>query len=106
MLNLIKLHYIANNIGFCLALAGLSLEEVNMSKQIGDLIRELRVERKITQIELAQYADVTLGTINKLENNKANVTLETLMKVLDVFGYEISAKKKDLRNNLSYSELI
>lgn len=76
-----------------------------MSKQIGELVRELRIERKITQIELAQHAHVTLGTINKLENNKANVTLETLMKVLDVFGYEITAKKKDLRTNLTYSEL-
>ena len=65
-----------------------------MTKQIGELIKELRVERKITQIELAQYAHVTLGTINKLENNKANVTIETLMRILDVFGYELSARKK------------
>jgi transcriptional regulator with XRE-family HTH domain len=67
-----------------------------MSKQIGDVIKELRIERKMTQLELAQYAEVTLGTINKLENNKANVTLETLIKILDVVGHEISAKKKEI----------
>jgi y4mF family transcriptional regulator len=76
-----------------------------MAKQIGELVKELRSERGLTQVELAQYAKVTLGTINKLENNKANVTIETLMKVLDVFGYEITAKKKNARASVLVPQL-
>lgn len=76
-----------------------------MQKFIGELIKELRVERKMTQVELAQYAQVTLGTISKLENNKANVTIETLERVLSVFSYELSAKKK-LMKPLDLSDLI
>lgn len=106
MVSIIKGHYCANNDDFSLQVNYGPTFRGKMSKQIGDLIKELRTERKITQIELAQHAQVTLGTINKLENNKANVTLETLVKLLDVFGYEITAKKKEVRTNYLMSELI
>ncbi len=76
-----------------------------MKRLIGELVKELRVERKMTQYELAQYAQVPLGTVSKLENNKANVTIETLEKVLNVFGYELSAKKKQSKQ-LDISDLI
>lgn len=60
----------------------------------GKLIKKLRLERGITQNDLAQYANVTFATINKIENEKGGVKLETLNKILDVLGYELVGKKK------------
>lgn len=61
---------------------------------ICQLIKKLRSERGITQSELAEYAEISFATINKIENEKGGVKFETLNKVLDVFGYELVGRKK------------
>lgn len=61
--------------------------------RIGNLIKELRTSREITQEELAKLADVPFATINRIERGVANPTLATLSKVLNVFGYELSGQK-------------
>ncbi len=61
---------------------------------IGQLIKKLRKERNITQLELARFSGVPFATINKLENDKSNATISTLERILDVFNYEISGIKK------------
>lgn len=61
---------------------------------IGNLIKELRTERGLSQQDLAKFSKVPFATINKLEQNKANVTIGTLEKVLSVFGYELIGTKK------------
>lgn len=44
-------------------------------------IRELRKSRKLTQEDLALRLNVTRQTINAIENNKYNPTLELAMKL-------------------------
>ncbi|MBL6991567.1 MAG: helix-turn-helix transcriptional regulator [Bacteriovoracaceae bacterium] len=61
---------------------------------IGKLIRDLRKERGLTQDELAKFAGVQFATLNRLENDRANVTIETLSKILDVFEFELFARRK------------
>lgn len=61
---------------------------------IGKLIRELRKERGLTQVQLAEYSGVTFATINKLENEKGGVKLETVEKVLSTLGHELIAQRK------------
>ena len=61
---------------------------------IGKLIRELRKERGLTQVELAEYSGVTFSTINKIENEKGGVKLETVEKVLAVLGYDLVGQRK------------
>ena len=60
---------------------------------IGKLIKNLRVSRELTQEELARLSGVPFATINKLEHDKANVTISTLTKVLTIFGHELTIKK-------------
>lgn len=62
--------------------------------EIGKLIKKLRIERAITQAELAAYAEVSFATINKIENERGGVKIETINKVLDVLGYELVGRKK------------
>ena len=67
---------------------------------IGQQIRYLRRSRKMTQDQLSRLSQVPFATINRLEKNKANPTLATLEKLLYVFGYQLSVKRKTFENEL------
>lgn len=49
-------------------------------KEMKNRVKEFRKQRKLTQDELAQEMGVTRQTINAIENNKYNPTLELAMK--------------------------
>jgi len=53
-----------------------------MSSKIGEKIRKLRQQRKISQDRLSKKADLALNTIVKIETGEnPNPTLETLQKI-------------------------
>lgn len=57
---------------------------------VGDKIRALRKERHLTQAELAQRIGVQQSDLCRMENGEYKVSLDTLFKILGVFGMEIS----------------
>lgn len=67
----------------------MSLKEI-----IGKQIKKRRIELGMEQVDLQDYSGLGSTTISKLEQGKANVTLETLEKVLEVLGLEIVVKVK------------
>ena len=62
------------------------LDEERRNLRIGMLIRELRLERGMTQEELAQQVRTTKSAISRLENHAENMTLATLEKVAHALG--------------------
>ncbi|WP_439555649.1 helix-turn-helix domain-containing protein [Dyadobacter sp.] len=48
---------------------------------VGKAIRDTRLERQLTQEELGKLVGVQKAQISKLENNAANMTLDTLIRV-------------------------
>ena len=64
-------------------------------KYIGFRVKELRNLRKLTQKELAELAGVPFATINRLERGKANPTLTTLSKILEVFSHCLKVERKE-----------
>ena len=48
---------------------------------LGDLIKSVRKERKLTQEQLGELIGVQKSQISKLERNTKNVTIETILKV-------------------------
>jgi transcriptional regulator with XRE-family HTH domain len=62
---------------------------------IGKRIKTLREQRGMTQHELARFSGITFATLNRLENDKANVTVKTADSILGVFGYELAPKNKE-----------
>lgn len=54
--------------------------------QFGDLLAELRQDKKLTQKELAQVIYVTPGTISNYENNAHFPDVEKLIDLADFFG--------------------
>ena len=59
-------------------------------------IKERRETLQVTQETLAQLSGVGLRTLKQFESGKGNPTLQTLQKIADVLGLEVSLKLKNL----------
>ncbi len=57
---------------------------------LGDMIRQVRIERNLTQEQLGKLVGVQKAQISKLENNSTNVTIETILKVFNALKTKIS----------------
>lgn len=58
------------------------------------VIKERRMQLGISQIDLAEFAEVGISTVKDLERGAANPSLQTLQKMLEVLGLEIIVQKK------------
>lgn len=56
---------------------------------LGDLIKKVRLERKLTQEELGKIIGVQRAQISKLENNMTNVTLDTILRVFSALKAKV-----------------
>lgn len=52
-------------------------------------IREIRQRREITQVKMAEDLQVTRQTINAIEKNKYNPSLELALKLIQYFDVPI-----------------
>ena len=67
----------------------------NVLDELGNRIRELRIGKDMTQQELAEKSELSLPFINLIENNKRNVSLETLVKLLKVLEVSLSDSQEN-----------
>lgn len=58
--------------------------------QFGQLIKEVRKERELTQDELGDLIGVTKSQISKLENGTSNMTIGTIFKIFEAMNSEVS----------------
>ena len=58
-------------------------------KEMRNRVKEFRKKIKLTQDELAQELGVTRQTINAVENNKYNPTLELAIKTAKFLGVPV-----------------
>ena len=61
-------------------------------KQIGTTLRERRKLLNVTQEDLADISGVSERTVRDIEKGLANPELESLMKLCEVLGLEVSVK--------------
>lgn len=59
-------------------------EERNKAYPIGDLIKKARKQAGLTQEELAIRSGTTKNYISRIENNKSDVELGTLIKIIEI----------------------
>ncbi len=62
------------------------------AKEIGDLVTERRKLFGLTQDDLAEMADVSPNTVRKVERGKANPTVETLLSLGSILGFQLELK--------------
>lgn len=66
-------------------------------EQCDRLIDELvsyRKEKEITQLRLAREAGLTQSVIARIESKKSLPQLDTIMKIVDVLGYDLKIVPK------------
>ncbi len=66
----------------------------SLKKRIGQAIVTKRKELNLDILMLSDYSKVSPSLISKIENGKANVTLETLEKILNVLGLDLTIDVK------------
>lgn len=54
--------------------------------QIGEKIRRLRIEKQLTQEELANRCELSKGFISQVENDLTSPSIATLMDILEILG--------------------
>jgi transcriptional regulator with XRE-family HTH domain len=64
------------------------------SKVIGETIKELRSEMKITQEELANFTGLSRIGVVKLEKEENDLKLSSLIKIANLLGFEIVLRKR------------
>ena len=52
---------------------------------LGSSVRALRIDRRLTQVELAELANVSLGALKNLESGRGSTT-STLVRVVHALG--------------------
>ena len=57
---------------------------------IGDMIKKVRKDRKLTQEQLGELVGVKKAQISRLENNTKNVTVETIIKIFNAMKAEVN----------------
>jgi transcriptional regulator with XRE-family HTH domain len=62
---------------------------MNIKVKIGLRIKKLREQKKISQLELSQIADLDRTYINSVENGRRNVSIVNIEKIAQSFGISI-----------------
>jgi len=61
--------------------------------ELGETVRRLRKERRLSQQMLAEQAGISRATLSKLENGRiAHISVVTLNDILNRLGYELDIK--------------
>lgn len=65
---------------------------MDIQSKIGHRIKELRIEKNLTQEAIAFKAEIDRTFMNHVENGKRNISVETLEKVI-CNGLEVTFKE-------------
>ena len=67
-----------------------------INQQIGKIIQERRDYLNLTQKDVAEMAGITFKSISEIELGIRNPSINTLNKILDVLGLELSVQIKTM----------
>jgi len=66
------------------------------NQQLGKIIQERRDYLNLTQKDVAEMAGITFKSISEIELGIRNPTINTLNRVLDVLGLDLSVQIKSM----------
>lgn len=56
---------------------------------LSDVIKSRRAKLRLSQVDLAEMAGVSLATVKDIERGKGNPSIQTVEKLLEVLGLEM-----------------
>ena len=65
------------------------VEKIRQVQLVGRKIRELRKERKLTQVELSSRLGIQQSDLSRMEQGEYRVSLDTLFRILAEFNMSI-----------------
>lgn len=68
---------------------------MNDRERIGELIREARKKRGLTQGQLSDLCGLKQTTISKIESGKFNASVDLLGRILQPLGCELSVREME-----------
>jgi transcriptional regulator with XRE-family HTH domain len=68
--------------------------KINSSEQLAEQLRKARKSQKTTIEKLAQFADLSRYAILNFENQKTDIRLSTLLKLLKLCNIELHIRIK------------
>ncbi|MCK8488256.1 helix-turn-helix domain-containing protein [Paenibacillus sp. MBLB2552] len=76
---------------------------------VGERIKSIRKQHKLTQIEFAQSLDISQGTLSEIESGKAKPSFDVLVLLSDMYlvdmNWLIINREAELRVGLKNDEL-
>jgi len=73
------------------------MQEAEIKIRIGEIVKRIRKEKKLTLVQLSELSGVQLATISRIENNKITGTLESHAQLCIALGIELSELYKDIK---------
>ena len=70
------------------------------TKASGARIRELRLAKKLDQIELAELLNVSHGYISRIESGKRGCSVDLMIQISEIFGTSLDAAH--LKENIQH----
>jgi len=70
-----------------------------MSYAIGSRIRELRIKRRISQEQMAEFLNTTRQRYSRLENGQVDISFVLIKKIADYFGLPTGDITSALQND-------
>jgi len=67
---------------------------MSLKQRIGEQVKKRRIELRMEQVDVQDYAEIGSTTLSRLEQGKANITIDRLEKILEVLGLELIVKVK------------
>jgi HTH-type transcriptional regulator/antitoxin HipB len=67
-----------------------SIERIVTTREVGGAIRRARRARNLTQVQLAEYANVSRGALQKIEAGRGTVTLPTILRLLRTLSLDLA----------------
>lgn len=77
-----------------------------LAHHIGNAVRQLRQEQRLTISDVAGQAHISRGMLSKIENGQASTTLETLNKLAAVLGVSLSQLFRTFENPGGDAQLV
>ena len=74
--------------GAMLMIVGIATQ-LHSARDLGEVVRRSRREQGLTQITLAERANVARGVVQKLESGRGTVNLPTVLKVLRTLSLDL-----------------
>lgn len=68
---------------------------MELKEKIGIIIKKRRKELNMEQVDVLDYTEIGSTTLSRLEKGKANITIDTLEKIVEVLGLEVIVRVKE-----------